>query len=77
MLSWVDDDKRWVVRNAELLLELRLRGDGGPEPAPLLALVNFDHIAEKLQTIVSAGCLVVQNVRKKGDNADLKQNLLL
>ena len=76
MLSWVDDDERWVVRNAELLLELRLRGDSGPEPAPLLALVDFDHIAEELETIVSAGSLIVEDVRKEGDNADLNQLLL-
>lgn len=71
MLSRVDNDERWVVGNAELLLELGLGSDSGPEPAPLLALVNIDHVAKELESIVSAGSLIVQNVGKESDNADL------
>ena len=73
MLSRVNNDERWVVRNAKLLLELGLGSDSGPKPAPLLALVGLDHVAQKLETIVSAGSLIVENVRKKGDNTDLKK----
>ena len=71
MLSRVDNDERRVVGNAELLLELGLGSDSGPEPAPLLALVNIDHVAKELESIVSAGSLIVQNVGKESDNADL------
>jgi hypothetical protein len=71
MLSRVDNDERWVVGNAELLLELGLGSDSGPEPAPLLALVNIDHVAKELESIVSAGSLIVENVGKESDNADL------
>ena len=73
MLSRVDDDERWVVGNAELRLKLGLGSDSGPEPAPLLALVNIDHVAKELKSIVSAGSLIVENVGKEGDNADLNQ----
>merc|ERR550519_341680 len=71
VLAWVNDDDVWRVVDVKLLFEFGLLSSLGPEPSPLLALVDFDHVTDHFETIVSALCGVIQDMRQHSNRANL------
>ena len=73
MFSGIDDHNVREVINVELFFKSRLLSSFNPQPSPLFALVNFDHILDELNSVISALSLVIQNVREESNGADLNK----